>query len=186
MKNIILFILILLLQKGYCQTWNGLPIYGSYANIKIKLQEKGYSFINKKGNVAEFSGTLNGTKIELFVIITPKTSQVTTFNIYFPKQYNWYGIKTEYNYWKDMLNTKYSNPDSYENFIDPYYEGDGYEMSAITIEKCNYGTFWMNQPNNLNVSLQISKYQQVKLSYENKANVDLFKKEQNQLNQNIL
>jgi len=186
MKNIIAIILILLLQQGYSQTWNGLPIYGSYANLKVKLQEKGYKFIKKDGHVAEFTGTLNGTKIELFVVLTPKTSQVTKFNIYFPEKYTWYGIKTEYQYWKDLLNTKYSDPDSYENFINPYYDGDGYEMSAITLEKCNYATFWMDQPNKLNVSVEISKYHQIKLCYENQANVDLFKREQNQLNQSIL
>jgi hypothetical protein len=39
-----------------------------------------------------------------------------------------------------LLRSKYGKGESYEDFESPYYEGDGYEMTAVRIGKCNYFT----------------------------------------------
>ena len=99
-------------------------------------------------------------------INTPISKKVWKFAVYLPAQTSWYSIKNQYQAKLSTLKDKYGEPkSSYENFINPYYEGDGYEMSAVTLDKVNYSAFWDN-----GISIEISKYKQVKICYENAEN----------------
>lgn len=188
MKKLIVKIAILLVSfNSYSQSWNGIPISGSFSTIKTNLSAKGFTLINSENNNAFFRGIVNGVDYEVLVFATPITYQVAKLVLYLPKRTNWTDIKYEYEYMKDMLTEKYGIANSYGFFDSPYYEGDGYEMSAIEAEKCHYSSYWLkiSQEPNLSVATEISKYKQVKVTYENKANMNKSKEETNNLNKKV-
>lgn len=126
-------------------------------------------------------GKVNDTKIELNIVNTPTSKLVWKFAIYLPKQDDWYSIKSQYNSFTNTLTEKYGEPtDSYTGFASPYYEGDGYEMSAIILDKCNYITIWAN-----GTTIQISKFKQVRITYENADNSVIDDEEKKALNNKI-
>jgi len=159
------------------QTFNGVEISGPSSVFISKLKEKGYKFSKSMELTTILKGTINFEEVELFVYETPKSKQVFKMSIYFGDQETWKSIKSQYDRLLVMLTDKYGEPDgSYEGFKSPYYEGDGYEMSAITQEKCNYSAYWLNK-GNLSLSLEITKFKEVRIAYENVTNMQLYKKE---------
>ena len=113
------------------------------------------------------NGRVANYPIELLIVVTPKTKQVCKVVIYFAKETNWYSLKQTYEKFKDVLIEKYGQFDSdYQYFRKPYYEGDGYEMSAVALDNVVYATYWLNKEN-MNMVVEIEKYKQVSITYEN-------------------
>lgn len=185
MKTLFLSALILLCSYANAQSWNGIPISGSIEQAKINLRNKGYVFMKSESNVYLFNGKTNGIESEVLVLLTPITKQVSKFVIFLDKKNNWDDLKDQYLYYKDILNTKYGIGDSYEYFKNPYYEGDGYEMSAVRLEKCKYVTYWVNKVQNMSISCEISEYNQVKFTYENDTNMEIMKSEAQRKTSNV-
>jgi hypothetical protein len=73
---------------------------------------------------------------------------------------------------------------NYDNFLSPYKDGDGYEMQAVEKDKTNIAAFWLGL-SGANYSIEISKYKQVKIAYENETNGRLNNREVELLKQNI-
>ena len=75
-----------------------------------------------------------------------------------------------------MFVKKYGNPtNNYEFFSKPYYEGDGYELSALRNEKCHYISAF--ETKNGVVYLEISKFKKIEINYEDKANSNIMDRE---------
>jgi hypothetical protein len=128
-------------------------------------------------------GNIGSKTYEIVISVTPKTKQVWKLSVYLPKSENWSRIKDEYNEYLDLLTTKYGKPEkTYAFFASPYKEGDGYEMIAVGLEKCYYTAFWEDT---IGVSIQISKFKQVNVSYENKKNSELRDAEKKEIDSNI-
>jgi hypothetical protein len=105
--------------------------------------------------------------------------------VYFEEEVSWSLLKRTYNKFVNILTDKYGSPTgNLESFKDPYYEGDGYETSALTLEKVNWFTYWSNQPN-LYLLVEISKYKQVKIVYENSKLTDLATEEYKKVDSKI-
>jgi len=131
-------------------------------------------------NVTILKGTLGSDEVELFVVATPSTHRVWKVSVYFPKEDDWSSLKDKFNSIKGLLTNKYGEPDKdYHFFSSPYEEGDGYEMTAVGAEKCNYFTYWKKNLVNVTIITKISEYKQVCVSYENGKNSDLNDKEKN-------
>jgi len=159
------------------QTFSGVEISGPSSVFVSKLKEKGYKFSRNMELTTILKGTIDFQEVELFVYETPKSKQVFKMSIYFGEQDSWKSIKSQYQRLLDMLTEKYGQPDAnYDGFKSPYYEGDGYEMSAITLDKCNYSAYWLNK-GNLSLSIEITKFKEVRIAYENVTNMQLYKKE---------
>ena len=169
---------LLLSIKGIGQEFMGVKVGGSKASITSQLVNKG--MIKTKStnpNTLVFNGYVSDIKVELFVFFTPKTNIAWKFMVYLPKRTNWYELKEDYEKYLDLFTNKYGTPSSsYNTFLSPYYEGDGYEMSAVELDKCLYSAFWENY------SVEISEYKQVRLGYENSENAKINTREKNQLN----
>jgi hypothetical protein len=126
---------------------------------------------------------VNGTEYELFISFTPKTKQVWKLSVFLPEVTSWSRIKSEYENYLGLLTEKYGSPEkAYTFFSTPYYEGDGYEMSAIKLEKCHYSAFWSDS---IGIWIEISKFQQVKIVYENAKNSAINDFEKKQINSQI-
>lgn len=172
------------LQSSYSQSFDGVPISGTLQDAVAKFKSKGYTLKETlEGGGVIMNGKINLQPIELWIFTTATSKKVFKMNVFFDKQLTWVSIKSDYNRYLDVLTSKYGEPDSqYDFFTKPYYEGDGYEMSAISLEKCRYAAFWLNR-NNLSIQLLISKYKQVEISYQNDELIELARKEQEIINQ---
>ena len=95
-------------------------------------------------------------------------------------------IRSEYEDYKQKLTKKYGSPESYEYFMDPYYEGDGYELTALSSEHCHYISFFKEQQviNGTvidigTIVLKLSTDARVSLTYEDTINSEKGENEKN-------
>lgn len=172
MRNLMLSILLTLSITTFGQYFNEVKIDGNSADYITKIKAKGYTLKEyyKNGNGAILKKDL----AELYVFWTPKTKMVYKVTYYLPKKDSWYGLKSQYQDFYKLLSDKYGEPkpdNVYEYFTKPYYEGDGYELTGLSLGKVTYFTFWdLSEKENLQIGLSISKYEQVEISYENYKN----------------
>jgi hypothetical protein len=183
MKTLLLFVCLFLTSLGYSQEFLGIKVDGNRDEVIQKFIQKGF-VMKPRGSesptVSTLTGTYSGKFFEINIVNTPKTKKVWKFAVYLPEKTNWYSLKSDYEDYLATLTKKYGEPNkSYSFFSSPYYEGDGYEMSALKLEKCHYVSFWDN------MSVEISKWSQVKITYQNMVNSQLNDQENEQLNKNI-
>jgi hypothetical protein len=154
-----------------------IPISGNLSSFVNKMKKEGFTLGEQKENGALMKGTFVGNEnCEILIIATSKAKTVWKVIIFLPEETSWYSIKSAYNNYKEQYIKKYGNPSkTYAFFAKPYYEGDGYETSAVKNDKCIYATFWDTE--NGSISVAISKYMQVKIVYEDKINSDIDDKE---------
>lgn len=182
MKHLVTIITALfLITTSYGQYFDGVLIDGKLDVFVNSFKAKGFTYKSESG-VAILTGKVALKDAQIFVFTTPTSKIVWKIAVYMPEKTTWYGIKYDYFSYLELLTEKYGTPnDSYSSFLDPYYEGDGYEVSAIRGEKCFYEALW-NNVSNMNISVSISKYMQVKFIYENAKNAIIFEKEIKQKN----
>jgi hypothetical protein len=175
MKKIILFLLITISIKSFSQSFNGVEISGNISAAVEKFKLKGFKLSKKEDNVYIMSGDLFNEQVELLLFATPITRQYAKCVIFFPEK-SWLSLKRDYNKFVNLFDEKYgSHSSQYEFFTEPYYEGDGYELSALALEKCIYTTYWVQL--RASMSVEISKYKQIKLTYENNDIMNLLQEE---------
>lgn len=184
MKKVILLLAFVALgAASYGQDFLGIKPSGSKDYTVNQFKAKGFYVATSAGNVVGLKGKLNGQMIELNIVYTPITKTVCKFSIYMPEQTSFYYLKEEYEKYVDVFQTKYGIPTSkYEYFVSPYYDGDGYELQAVAMEKAIFSTYWFG--NTMNLSVNISEWKQVNIVYENVANMTLKETETNRLNIN--
>jgi hypothetical protein len=186
MKNIFLSTILLCSLQSYAQSWNGIPISGTFENAKINLINKGFILIKSIDNNI-FIGNVNGVEYSLIVDFTPISKMVAGFLVLSPEMNDWIKLKTEYLKFKNLFTDKYGNSNmSMERFQDPYKEGDGNEMLALVIDKCLYTTIWeeIESEPNLKLGLSITKLKKIIMYYENKTNTKIKKDEQYKIDKN--
>lgn len=177
---VLLFSLITIIGVG--QEFLGIKPEGSRLEVVNKFIAKGFKVKPQSANqnVTSMLGIYAGTKYEVNIVSTPTSKKVWKISVYLPAETNWYSLKATYEKFLETLTNKYGQPNqSYNFFQSPYYEGDGYEMSAVMLEKCQYSAFWDN------LYIQITQWKQVNISYENQINAELKEKETEKLNSNI-
>jgi len=182
MKNIKLTIVLLILTTTSLlgQEFLGVKVDGKKDAVIAVFKSKGFILTNDKDNSAVLNGTAGGKKVELFIHYTPISKLVWGFKIYLPEKTSWYSLKADYQDFLSLFTEKYGEPDEkFDFFSSPYEEGDGYEMTAVEVEKCSYSAYW-----GAKYSVSITQFKQVRLSYENELNVELKEKEKKQINKN--
>lgn len=177
MKNVFLFMLMALpFGSTKSQAFDGVEIGGPISVAIEKFKAKGYKLVEKYETGARMVGKVGVYQVELYLTKTPKSGKFAKIGLYFDKRISWSSLLSDYNRMKEIIVDKYGIPTSdYETFVNPFYLGDGYEMTAVKIEKCIYASYWLMDT--MNISLEISKFAQVNLSYENVANMDLLSRE---------
>lgn len=164
----------------FAQQFDGVTITGDMPTILNKYREKGWKLIKTEPTFAVLTGSIAQYRgVELYISVTPKSKRVYKATVYLPKQTTWSNLKYEYTQFVENMTVKYGSPESFQYFKEPYYEGDGYEESALKNEKVVWISFW--ETLNLNLTVEITKYMQVCLTYENPVNVKYFSKERDAL-----
>jgi hypothetical protein len=165
------------------QSFDGVPISGDLPTAVSRFKSKGYKVKNYMEHGVIMTGRVSLWEVELFIFTTPRSKKVFKMTVYFPEETSWYSLKKTYNQMLNIMKDKYGEPSAIrEEFVYPYYEGDGYEMSAVKNEKVQYFGLWVMETKNMNVAVEISKYKQVQLTYENDELMKVKDREQASLN----
>ena len=131
-----------------------------------------YTISSNDDDSAIMKGKFTNRDADIFVLATPQTKTVYKVFVDFAKESSWSTLKSHYFDYKALYIKKYGETESsYEFFSKPYYEGDGYELQALTKEKCTYATFFKT-PTGF-VVVELTKYECLRLGYEDKINVEL-------------
>ncbi len=184
MKNLLIAFSLLASSIVSAQSFDGVPISGDVSTAIAKFKAKGYTVEKTFEQGVKLKGRVASRNIELWIFLTPKSKKVFKMIAYLPEQTSWSGLRETYIEMLTTLQNKYGEPDETEaKFITPYYLGDGYELNAVRLEKIDYHAYWFRR-DNLTVGVEISKYSQVKLIYENNIMMDLKDKEQGEIERN--
>lgn len=180
----VLFLLFSL--SAFSQSFDGVAIDGDLSIAISKYKEKGYELVSKEKEVAILKGTAAGKKINLFILATPKSKIIYRAVVFLPAREDWQSLKDDYEKYKEILINKYGKPTSiYESFKEPFNEGEGNEMIAVTNKKCQYVTYWLDDKDNTNISIEISDLKEIKITYENVKNSTIREKEKLEIEKSV-
>jgi hypothetical protein len=182
MKKFLMFLFVCLLSiTAYAQkehlTFKGIPIDGKLTAFVNKLQDKGFKVNLSTSNFAQMEGEFSGKICEIYIqasLISNTTYQV---HVLLEESDNWFEIRTTYNEYKKLLTSKYGAGNSKEDFMNPYYEGDGYEMTAIRKDKCRFFTMYELPNGKIALGIASIKDGSVLLIYSDKMNEELAEQE---------
>ena len=159
-------------------SFKGVSMKCTLTSFVSQLEVQGYETLLKREDGAVLSGSFAGkTNCKIFVMCTNNSKVVWKVVVKFPEKVSWFSLKSEYNTFKETYTSKYGKPESYEFFSSPYYEGDGYELQALKLEKCTYASIF-SSPQGL-ICLEITDDKCVQVVYEDAVNVDIKRIEQN-------
>lgn len=147
------------------------PIDGTITEFASKMKAKGFVQTEADRNIIIMEGEFMGKESEIYIVGTSKTKTVWKVAVWFDRRYtSWYSLKSDYTDIVDSYTGKYGVPTKkYHFFSSPYYEGDGYEMQAVKLDKCGYASFWDDIEGG-NIMVSIEKYAQIKVSYQDRQN----------------
>jgi hypothetical protein len=184
MKHFFTAISLFFVLTSNAQVFDGISVSGDLPTAISKFKAKGYTFKKYVDNGAILNGKVGLRSVEVFIFTTPKSKKIYKFTIYFEEQQSWYSLKEDYERYYEIFKEKYGAPDNeYSFFTTPYEAGDGYEMTAVQMEKATFASYWLRR-NNTTIAVSISKWKQVEVVYENDSNTDLKKKELSSIENN--
>ncbi len=155
----------------------GIEIDGPMDAFVEKLEAKGFTVIEKHEDSIVMDGTFTNKPVHLLIFQTSITKRVYKIGIFYKENNSWYSIKSDYNNLKDAYKNKYTLEQDYHFFLDPYYEGDDYEIQAVELDKCRYFSVFKAQHGS--ISLNITTLKKILVSYEDSINSELAEQESN-------
>lgn len=163
----------------------GVPIDGNLTSFLTKLKNAGLK-TNAKYSEALGQPVLSGEFARLgncnFIFLTTKDNTVCKVVVVSEPYSGWVSARSRYNELKESLAAKYGEGKSFEYFRSPYYEGDGYELSAIEQGKGTYQTFFNFNEGSISISLDADNTREgyLTVNYEDGVNMARFIKERDQ------
>ena len=153
------------LSQNSHMLFKNVEIDGTLTDFISKMEKQGFQLFEKYDLGAAMEGTFAGKKVS--ILIPCKSGElVWNVTVDFAEENVWSDLKHSYKHYKDLLSAKYGEGESYEFFRQPYYEGDGYELSALKNEKCVYSTYYETDMGN--ICLEIHKSCCIRICYEEK------------------
>ena len=134
----------------------------------LDLEKKGFEIIDIRKEGYIMSGKFIDRNALLTLHATPKTNLLYRANIFFNEHTSWYSLKSEFLEVVKYYKAKYKSISSSRTFIDPYYEGDGYELQGVSMDKCFY--YERFEAEGGKISIEISDMKRVQIRYEDKNN----------------
>ena len=157
-------------------TFKGVSMGCDLMTFVSRLKDKGCTVEFIQDDCAVLMGNFAGSdSCSIGVFCTAKSKQVWKVIVYFPEKTSWFPLKSEYKSLKESYTAKYGTPKSYETFSCPYEDGDGCEMMALAAGLCKYFSFF--ETSICSIMLGIDETKRVGVTYEDKLNVEVFKKE---------
>lgn len=134
----------------------------------LDLEKKGFEMIDIRKEGYIMSGKFIDRNALVTLHATPKTNLFYRANIFFNEHTSWYSLKSEFLEVVKYYKAKYKSISSSRTFIDPYYEGDGYELQGVSMDKCFY--YERFEAEGGKISIEISDMKRVQIRYEDKNN----------------
>jgi len=158
-------------------TFKDVPMGCDLTTFVSKLKSQGFVQDLMQDNVAILKGDFAGkSNCTILVGASERSKKVWKVVVNFPEKSSWYSLKNEYMSFKESYTKKYGKPKSYEFFSSPYDEGDGYELQAVRLEKCNYSSFY--ELGQGTIWLTIGSDENVEVHYEDKITSNIRKQEE--------
>ena len=134
----------------------------------LDLEKKGFEIIDIRKEGYIMSGKFIDRNALVTLHATPKTNLFYRANIFFILHTYWYSLKSEFLEVVKYYKAKYKSISSSRTFIDPYYEGDGYELQGVSMDKCFY--YERFEAEGGKISIEINDMKRVQIRYEDKNN----------------
>lgn len=160
-------------QETSILEFRGIPIQGTLNAFVAQLTQIGYEKKYEESSSAILKGKFIGHDVLVAIQSTPRTNLVWKVSVICQDDNAWTSLKSLYQETKELYLKKYTYDNSFEFFVDPYYEGDGYEISAFKLEKAHYITFYKE-----GIYVRITKRAKLEISYENSENAKIAEQEQ--------
>lgn len=125
-------------------SFKGLPITGVMSEFVPKHVKQGYTVMKESDTHTALVGSFAGFEdCTIIVLCSPISKTVWKVGVRLPEQSSWYSVESRYKEMKTLFTSKYgASVNHYEFFSRPYYEGDGYELQAVSNDKGTYISFW--------------------------------------------
>lgn len=119
----------------------GIEMNGPLDKFVEQLQGKGLTVYDVQDDMAIMKGRF-ATEDNCTIVVSSFGNTVYRVSVMFPERTMWSSLLFDYNKYKELLTKKYlfKPVKSQETFSPPYYEGDGYEMTAVKTDKCIYAS----------------------------------------------
>lgn len=119
--------------------FKGIEINGTLDEFASRLENVGFS---PTGDESVFKGQFAGDDCNIY-IMTTKGGLVYSVCAVRSKKSTWASLKLDYKTLKEGYINKYGTPlVDVHRFSSPYYEGDGYEITAVRTKKVIYMSSW--------------------------------------------
>lgn len=173
-------LMVFLIAVSPAQEVLGIKIQGRMIDVIAKFKEKGFVQKVSKKDVIYMQGIVENRDVELWLACTPKTNLVWKAQVAFRGKSAWNELKTQFDKMRDVFIQKYGAPaHDFHFFSSPYYEGDGNETLALSLNQAHFASAWILDDHS--IRLEISELQHVTTSYKNTANRAIDYKEQREI-----
>lgn len=153
----------------------GIELNNAVDLAMLNLQKKGFELLDIRKEGYALSGKFMNRNSTIMLHATPKSNNIYKVSIFFDEEKSWYGLKSEFLNIVKSYRTKYKCIDSGRTFLEPYYEGDGFELQGVAKDKCCY--FDKYQTEGGTIYIEISDLKCIKIQYKDSFNSKLNEKE---------
>lgn len=147
--------------------FKGITVAGDASVFVDKLKDVGFTYVAEGDGLYLLDGSFAGfDDCQAIVYYTPTDKTVAKVTVLTTVYSSWRTMYSDYNELKRVYEQKYGHPDSDYHFFSPPYElGDGYETTAVKLNKCHYLTVW--HVGGYTLGLKITQDMKISIGYEN-------------------
>lgn len=159
----------------------GIELNDAVDLVILDLRKKGFETIDFRKNGYVMSGKFMDRKAIVTLHSTPETNNIYMVNIVFDEENSWYSLKSEFLNIVKSYRAKYKCIDSGRTFLEPYYEGDGFELQGVAKDKCCF--FDKYEAEGGTIYVEISDMRRIFIKY-----IDTFNSKRNEretINKNL-
>ena len=170
------------------QKFNGVELNQNYQIVINQFIAKGWVQKEKEPQYTTLNGKLLGEDVILTIYSTLTSRKVRKIVLFYTSSTSWESAVSLYDRKVEAITTKYGTAtDVYEQFYDPYYLGDGYELQAFDKDKAQWIRIWADMPStpNLTIAVEIGKSALVMVTYEIMSNMELHRQELENAQNNV-
>jgi hypothetical protein len=170
------------------QKFNGVELNQNYQIVINQFIAKGWVQTQKEAQYTSLKGKILNEEVSLTIYATLTSRKVRKIVLFYLSETSWNGALSLYNRKVETITAKYGKESNiYEEFYDPYYLGDGYELQALDHDKCQWIRIWADMPEypNLNVAVEIGRSAMVMVTYEIMSNMELHQRELKNAQQDV-
>lgn len=157
--------------------FKGITVAGDASVFVDALKAAGFTYVAEHDEYYLLKGPFAGfNDCRTIVSRTAATNMVAKVTAVTEVYSTWFSICSDYEDIKQAYTQKYGAPDSDHHFFSPPYKlGDGYEETAVKVDKCHYLTVW--HVDGYTIGIRITSGMKICIGYENDAIMKVYSAE---------